>query len=167
MDLHELINHPEASIVDVRTPGEFNEGHLEGTVNIPLDQVEERLDEFKKFSTPLILCCRSGMRSRATEFLKAQGLSDAHNGGGWTDVRLLVVMGWLQRLFGDGTDWAELIENRKAQIVDVRSPGEYRSGHLKNSMNIPLDQLKTKAGKLDKQRPVIACCASGVRSRMG
>ena len=90
MDLQELINHPEASIVDVRTPGEFNEGHLEGTVNIPLDQVEERLDEFRKFSTPLILCCRSGMRSgRATEFLKAQGLSDVHNGGGWTDVRLL------------------------------------------------------------------------------
>ena len=90
MDLHELINHPEASIVDVRTPGEFNDGHLEGTVNIPLDQVEERLDEFKKLSTPLILCCRSGMRSgRATEFLKAQGLSDVHNGGGWTDVRLL------------------------------------------------------------------------------
>ena len=51
--------------------------------------------------------------------------------------------------------------------MDVRSPGEYRSGHLKNSVNIPLDQLKTKAGKLDKQRPVVVCCASGVRSRMG
>ena len=76
-------------------------------------------------------------------------------------------MGWLQRLFGDGPDWAELIETKKAQIVDVRTPGEYRSGHLKNSVNIPLDQLKTKAGKLDKQRPVIVCCASGVRSRMG
>lgn len=76
-------------------------------------------------------------------------------------------MGWLTRLFGGGTDWTELIENRKAQIVDVRSPGEYRSGHLKNSVNIPLDQLRTKAGKLDQQRPVIVCCASGVRSRMG
>jgi len=90
MDLHDLINHPEASIVDVRTPGEFNEGHLQGTVNIPLDDVEERLDEFRQFSTPLILCCRSGMRSgRAAEFLKANGLSDVHNGGGWTDVQLL------------------------------------------------------------------------------
>ena len=76
-------------------------------------------------------------------------------------------MGWLQRLFGDGPDWAELIETKKAQIVDVRSPGEYRSGHLKNSVNIPPDPLKTQAGKLDKQRPVIVCCASGVRSRMG
>ena len=50
-------------------------------------------------------------------------------------------MGWLQRLFGDGPDWAELIETKKAQIVDVRSPGEYRSGHLKNSVNIPLSHL--------------------------
>ena len=142
-----MINHPEASIVDVRTPGEFNEGHLEGTVNIPLDQVEERLDEFKKFSTPLILCCRSGMRSSPCHRILEGTGTERCAQWRWLDrcSTSQAVMGWLQRLFGDGTDWAELIENRKAQIVDVRSPGEYRSGHLKNSMNIPLDQAQDQS----------------------
>lgn len=51
-----------------------------------------------------------------------------------------------------------------AVIVDVRSKGEYQGGHLKNSMNIPLDQIGSNAGKLSKARPIITCCASGMRS---
>ncbi len=51
-----------------------------------------------------------------------------------------------------------------AVIVDVRSKGEYAGGHLKNSINIPLDSLKSKLGRLKKDKPVITCCASGMRS---
>ena len=51
-----------------------------------------------------------------------------------------------------------------AVIVDVRSKGEYTSGHLKKSINIPLDVLVSNLGKLDKSKPVITCCASGMRS---
>jgi phage shock protein E len=51
-----------------------------------------------------------------------------------------------------------------AVIVDVRSKGEYASGHLKKSINIPLDSLKSNLGKLKKDKPVITCCASGMRS---
>ncbi len=51
-----------------------------------------------------------------------------------------------------------------AVIVDVRSKGEYAGGHLKNSINIPLDQLKNNLGRLKKDKPVITCCASGMRS---
>lgn len=53
-----------------------------------------------------------------------------------------------------------------AVIVDVRSPGEYASGHLKMSVNVPLDMLKMKLGKLKKDATVITCCASGMRSSM-
>ena len=51
-----------------------------------------------------------------------------------------------------------------ATIVDVRSKAEYASGHLKNSINIPLDSLKSNLGKINKSKPVITCCASGMRS---
>lgn len=51
-----------------------------------------------------------------------------------------------------------------AVIVDVRSKGEYASGHLRKSINIPLDVLSSNLGKLDKSKPVITCCASGMRS---
>jgi len=51
-----------------------------------------------------------------------------------------------------------------AVIVDVRSKGEFQSGHLKNAVNIPLDSLSSSLGKLKKDKPVITCCASGMRS---
>ncbi|MEQ9230980.1 MAG: rhodanese-like domain-containing protein [Cyclobacteriaceae bacterium] len=51
-----------------------------------------------------------------------------------------------------------------AVIVDVRSKAEYAGGHLRNSINIPLDSLKNNLGRLKKDKPVITCCASGMRS---
>lgn len=53
---------------------------------------------------------------------------------------------------------------RGATIVDVRSETEFEGGHLRNSINIPLDSLPKQLGGLDKNKPVITCCASGVRS---
>jgi phage shock protein E len=49
--------------------------------------------------------------------------------------------------------------------LDVRSKGEYAGGHIKGSMNIPVDQLSGNLSKLnDKNKPIITCCASGMRS---
>jgi len=53
-----------------------------------------------------------------------------------------------------------------AQVVDVRGPGEFAGGHAANSVNIPLPELGDRAGDLDRNRPVIVCCASGTRSAM-
>ncbi len=71
----------------------------------------------------------------------------------------------IKNLFGIGpqTDFAELMK-RGAQIVDVRTRGEYASGNIKGSVNIPLDTLKAGMSKLKKDKPVITCCASGMRS---
>ena len=52
-----------------------------------------------------------------------------------------------------------------AIILDVRSKGEYSSGHAKGSINVPLDQLSGYLKKIkSKEHPVITCCASGMRS---
>jgi phage shock protein E len=56
--------------------------------------------------------------------------------------------------------------NEGAQIVDVRGPGEFGAGHAANSVNIPLPEIRERAGDLDRNRPVIVCCASGTRSAM-
>lgn len=74
------------TIVDVRTPGEFMGGHVAGSINIPLQEIQERLDELKELPQPIILCCASGNRSgQATSFLKSHGI-DCSNGGSWLDV---------------------------------------------------------------------------------
>ena len=72
----------------------------------------------------------------------------------------------LKRLFGLGpkTDYKALVKEG-ALILDVRSKGEYASGHIKGSINIPLDQLSSHLSKLgDKNKEIITCCASGMRS---
>jgi len=71
----------------------------------------------------------------------------------------------LKQLFGFGpkTDFAELVK-QGALILDVRSPGEFASGHIRGAINLPLDQLGSKLNKLSKDKPIITCCASGMRS---
>ena len=74
------------TIIDVRTPAEFMGGHVAGSINIPLNEVEARLDEIKAIDGEIILCCASGGRSgQATGFLKSHGVS-CENGGGWLEV---------------------------------------------------------------------------------
>ncbi len=49
-------------------------------------------------------------------------------------------------------------------IVDVRTTDEYKEGHIKDSINIPLHILQAQLSKLDKNKTIITCCASGMRS---
>jgi phage shock protein E len=60
-------------------------------------------------------------------------------------------------------DFNELMK-RGAQVVDVRSRQEFDSGHLKGSINIPLQELSKSKTRINKSKPVIVCCASGMRS---
>jgi len=84
-----MIDLKNATIVDVRTEGEFAAGNVNGSTNIPLDQVPQRVEEFKNMPKPLVLCCLSGGRSgQATQFLEANGVTDIHNGGGWQEVAM-------------------------------------------------------------------------------
>ncbi len=87
--MNEIINHPNATIVDVRSEGEFASGNVPGSINIPLNEVPHRVDEFKEMSKPLVLCCLSGGRSgQATQYLAQQGVQDVYNGGGWSQVQM-------------------------------------------------------------------------------
>jgi len=87
----ENIDIKEATIIDVRTPGEFMMGNVEGSINIPLDEVSSRVEEFKNIEGNLVLCCASGGRSgQATMFLQQNGLSNVYNGGGWQTLDLLM-----------------------------------------------------------------------------
>ena len=76
-----------AVIIDVRTPGEFQGGHIKGSKNIPLNVISSKINEIKKLGKPVIACCASGMRSgQAASILKSSGI-DAMNGGGWSSLQ--------------------------------------------------------------------------------
>ena len=72
----------------------------------------------------------------------------------------------LKELLGMGpkVDYAQLVKEG-AIILDVRSKGEYAGGHIKGSINISVDTLSNNLSKFkDKEKPIITCCASGMRS---
>ena len=71
----------------------------------------------------------------------------------------------IKNLLGIKTiNYAQLVKEG-AIILDVRTKGEYGSGHIRGSVNIPVEQLHKNLQKFkDKKRPIITCCASGMRS---
>lgn len=86
---YDQVNIKKATIVDVREPSEFDAGNVVGSINIPLGQVPDKVEEFKNMKKPLVLCCLSGGRSgQAVQFLEANGVDEIYNGGGWSEVDL-------------------------------------------------------------------------------
>jgi rhodanese-related sulfurtransferase len=76
----------EYTIVDVRTKAEFAGGNVAGSINIPLQEIQQRESEVMELQQPVIFCCASGGRSgQATMYFKSKGL-DCENGGGWMEV---------------------------------------------------------------------------------
>lgn len=74
------------TVVDVRTPGEFQRGHVANSINIPLQQLDQNMQKLRKLKTPLILCCASGNRSGiAYRKLEPMGILSL-NGGSWQNV---------------------------------------------------------------------------------
>ena len=74
-------------------------------------------------------------------------------------------MGLLDFLFGNKTNKIQDFKSRGAIILDVRSKGEYDGGAIPGSKNIPLQSINSKISTIKKwNKPVICCCASGMRS---
>ena len=90
MNAEQIIKEKKGTVVDVRGYDEFAGGHVADSINIPLQEVAQRIDELKNLNGPLVLCCASGNRSgQAHQYLSAQGIECA-NGGSWRDVNYLI-----------------------------------------------------------------------------
>lgn len=85
-DFAELVKNG-ALIVDVRSSGEYQSGHIKGSVNIPLDQLSKRTSELKKKNIPVITCCLSGGRSSSARSILSSAGIECYNGGGWNSLQ--------------------------------------------------------------------------------
>ncbi len=61
---------------------------------------------------------------------------------------------------------AELLDETGTQLVDVRTPEEHVAGRISGDEHIELEELATRAGSLDRERPLVFYCRSGARSAM-
>lgn len=76
-----------AAIIDVRSSSEFNGGHIENSINIPVNEIPNQVNKLKAMKKPIILVCASGGRSgMALQMLKDKGLTDIHNAGSWINL---------------------------------------------------------------------------------
>jgi len=144
-------------VVDVRTPEEFAGGAYPGALNIPLDEVMERLDEFGNNPTrEIVVYCASGGRSAyAQRMLKQAGFTKVTNGGG---------IGQMMARKSTASRPAEV--PTRPIVIDVRTPGEFAGGAYPGAVNIPLDELMSRLNQLGQNpnREIIVYCASGGRS---
>jgi len=81
----ELLPLPGTVVVDVRTPQEFNEGHLARSINIPLSELEKHLEELMRAEN-IVVCCASGIRSQKASLLLKQNNIDSLDGGSWLEI---------------------------------------------------------------------------------
>jgi rhodanese-related sulfurtransferase len=84
MNVQEIIEQSTSVIIDVRTPEEFERGHVTSSINIPLKELFERVEEIKSFNAPIVLSCLIGGRSeQARCYLNGRGIECYNGGGGW------------------------------------------------------------------------------------
>lgn len=73
-------------IIDVRTVEEYEQSSVQGSLNIPVQEIVQHTEEIKGMEGPIVFCCKSGHRSgKATDYFKGLGV-DCSNGGSWLDL---------------------------------------------------------------------------------
>jgi len=79
------------TIIDVRMPEEYALGHAKNSMNIPLQELNDHMEELKKIHGEIVVCCASGMRSaKAYRILQQNGFDKISNGGSWIDVEGMI-----------------------------------------------------------------------------
>ncbi|HRY28930.1 MAG TPA: FAD-dependent oxidoreductase [Elusimicrobiota bacterium] len=162
-------------VVDVRTPAEYDGGHLESARLIPIDVLRERISELDP-KKETVVYCRVGFRGYlAARILQQNGFGDVFNltggilacpsfgrrksagtGAGPTTEILpdgrLTAVGLKKRLAGG------------AVVVDVREEDEYRYEHIGGTRNVPLGRLAAELPSFPKDREMAVLCQTGVRT---
>ena len=146
-------------VIDVRTSEEFKGGAYPDAVNIPLDELMDRLNELgTDTAREIIVYCASGGRSAyAQRILMQLGYTHVKNGGGISAM-----------MASRNAKPSVSNSSNEALIVDVRTTEEFRSGAFPGAINIPLDELQSRVPELgSKSREITLYCASGARSAYG
>ncbi|HEX6194162.1 MAG TPA: rhodanese-like domain-containing protein [Chitinophagaceae bacterium] len=80
-----------ATIVDVRTVHEYDQGRLRGSINIPLDRIPASTERIRQMKKPVIFCAAGDGRSgNAANFIKREGIKEVYNGGNWEKLLQMI-----------------------------------------------------------------------------
>jgi rhodanese-related sulfurtransferase len=172
--VYEIISNGENYyVIDVRTKEEYAQGHLGGAVLVPVDEIKNRLTEIPK-DKPVIVYCKSGVRSmQAAGILVSNGFKAVYSMTGgieeWQKEGYPVVKdnSASQDTGGENQGFTtlsvdevyEIVKNNEGYlIIDVRSIDEYKDGHIKGAISIPVSDLEKRIGEIPKDKQIIVYC---------
>ena len=169
-----IINDEDYIILDVRTQDEYNEGHLDKALLIPVDDLEKVLDSLPR-SKPIVVYCQGGVRSRkAAEILVNNGFSQVYDMGGilgWEEEGFPVVVeeGAVSAIEFLTVDEAYevFLNNEDYLFIDVRSEDEYKSGHIQGALHIPVSEIESRLDEIPIDKPAIVYCNGSSCNRSG
>lgn len=161
------IDESNATVIDLRRPEAFGGGHIPGSYNIGSDQnLAMWAGWVVPYDRPIYLV---GDDSTDLEFSRRQlirvGLDHIRGylkGGFKTWTVAGFAMDHLPQI--SVLELSQRLQNKQATVLDVRSPGEWKGGHIAGAIHIPGGSLTARAGELDRNRPVNVICGSGYRS---
>ncbi len=152
-------------LLDVRTEEEYNQGHIEGAYLIPVQELENRLNEIP-VDKQIIVYCRSGNRSRtAANILMENGFGMVYDMGG--------INSWIEKGYPVVTEestvagFKEIKVDEAYQIftgdedflfIDVRSEGEYDTIHIEGAIHIPVSEIQSRLEEIPDDVLVIVYC---------
>ena len=171
-----------ATIVDVRSAGEFASGHAPKSINIPLNNMANLPKKIKNKDAEIVLCCASGIRaSAAKQNLEKMGYTNVLNAGSWTRLRTVVVAAMMGFLFTTTTACGQETNSENMDVasfktainghvlVDVRTPQEASQGMIDGAVNIDFNggqflSIMQKEYGDQKDQEIYLYCRSGGRS---
>jgi hydroxyacylglutathione hydrolase len=167
-EVNERATHGQL-ILDVRSARDFGEGHIPGSLNIGLGgQFASWAGTLISMGTPIVIVAESDEQvDEAVMRLARVGIETVtgylRGLGSWRDAGL--GMAHIAQI--SVNDLHNLItKDHELQIIDVRRPPEYESGHVPNALHAPLSTLQSTVGglALDPTKPTAVICAGGYRS---
>ncbi|MCU4163570.1 FAD-dependent oxidoreductase [Carboxylicivirga caseinilyticus] len=184
-ELDEFIEGKRLIVLDVRDVFAFQKSNLKGAHHLPLEMLSQNIHAIPK-EVPIVVYDETGKKGhQALRTLKNAGFEEVYNiSGGHTSLqRHAVAVGFKnfhvellpieKKNIHQKEESTEVESNKNVSqdelarlVVDVRTPGEFRSGAFPDAVNIPLDDIMSGKGDLgdNTDREIIVYCASGARS---
>ena len=157
-----------AVVHDARPALDFAAGHLAGAISVPHDgRMSETVGMVIAPDQPVIVMAPDGEEQAVAMRLARIGYDTVLGYVPDVEDYLLRHEDQVSRAsrLNAGQDDAWLTDN--VQVVDIRGAGELAVGMVPGAVHIPLAQLASRAGELDRARPVVLYCAGGWRSSVG
>ena len=167
-----IAENPNAIILDVRTPEEFEQKHIIGALLLPLEDLKEgKFELLPDKNKEILIYCRTGRRSKeAAQILADKGYANVYEFGGivdWTGESEGTEVLTYKQISQDEA-MKILSEDPNARLLDCRFPKDYEMRHIPNAIHYPLEAaVADNFEKIpDKDAPLITYCGDGNRGRL-